>query len=107
MLPTHDRQMRMMMKKMGINMKEIRAERVVIETADKQYVFSDPSVTVMDMKGQKTYQITGTVSVTAKLNEADVALVAEQSGKSPEEARAALAATGGDIAEAILRLTSA
>lgn len=106
MLPMNDRQMRMMMRKMGINVKELKAERVVIETIDKQYVFSQPSVTIMDMKGEKTYQITGAVEVRPSINEDDVTLVVEQTGKSTEEARKALIETGGDIAQAILNLSS-
>ncbi len=105
MLPMNDRQMRMMMRKMGINMKELNAERVIIETADQQYVFSKPTVTIMDMKGEKTYQITGKAEVRAMMNEDDVTLVHEQTGKSREEARKALVDTGGDIAQAILNLT--
>ena len=106
MLPMNDRQMRMMMRKMGINVKELKAERVIIEMTDKQYVFSQPSVTIMDMKGEKTYQITGTVEVRSTVNEDDVMLVVEQTGKSTEEARKALIETGGDIAQAILNLSS-
>jgi len=106
MLPMNDRQMRMMMKKMGIQMREIKAERVIIETAEKEYVFRNPAVTVMDMKGEKTYQIVGDVTVQPKLNEEDVTLVMEQTGKGREEAERALKDAGGDIAQAILNLTS-
>ena len=106
MLPTGDRQLRMMMKKMGINMREIKAERVIIETADKQYVFTNPAVNVMEMKGEKTYQITGKFDTKSKMDDTDVELVAEKTGKSKEEAKKALEETGGDIAQAILNLSS-
>jgi len=49
MLPVDDRQLRILMKKMGINIKELKAERVIIETADKQYIFENPSVSIMEM----------------------------------------------------------
>ena len=43
--------------------------------------------------------------VALEISDEDVAMVASQTGKSPKEARAALEATKGDLAEAILRLT--
>ena len=105
MLPINDRQMRMMMKKMGINMKEIDANKVIIETDEKQYVFDDPSVNIMEMKGEKTYQITGKVRIQQMVNDADVELVAEKTGKNREDSRKALEETGGDIAQAIINLS--
>jgi len=105
------RQMNQMMKRFGINVKPIEnVEKVVIETDTKQYVFEDPEVTVMDIQGEKTYQIVGTPVVKTKQTEEDtlkedVKLVMEQTGKSEAEARTALKETKGDIAEAILRLS--
>jgi len=105
------RQMNQMMKRFGINVKTIEnVEKVIIETDTKQYVFEDAEVTVMDVQGEKTYQITGTPSVKTKLTEEDtlkedVKLVMEQTGKSEAEARSALKETNGDIAEAILKLS--
>ncbi len=105
------RQMNQMMKRFGINVKTLEGvERVVIETATKQYVFENVEVTVMDVQGEKTYQITGSPTVKAKQTEEDtlkddVKLVMEQTGKSEAEARQALKETNGDIAEAILKLT--
>jgi nascent polypeptide-associated complex subunit alpha len=105
------RQMNQMMKRFGINVKTIEnVERVVIETDTKQYVFENAEVTVMDVQGEKTYQVTGTPVVKAKQTEEDtlkddVKLVMEQTGKSEAEARAALKETNGDIAEAILKLS--
>ncbi|MCD6330942.1 MAG: nascent polypeptide-associated complex protein [Thermoplasmata archaeon] len=106
MLPVDDRQLRILMKKMGISIKELKVERVIIETADKQYIFENPSVSIMEMKGQKTYQIVGEPEIKMKINEEDVELVAEKTGKSKEEARKALEEAGGDIAQAILNLSS-
>ena len=105
------RQMNQMMKRFGINVKTIEnVERVVIETDTKQYVFEDAEVSVMDVQGEKTYQIAGTPVIRAKQAEEDtlkedVKLVMEQTGKSEAEARAALRETNGDIAEAILKLS--
>ena len=103
------RQMNQMMKRLGINVKEIdNVKRVIIETDTKQYVFEDASVTLMDAQGQKTYQITGRPKIVEKKEEIpkeDIDLVVEQTGKSEEEAKKALTETKGDIAEAILKLT--
>lgn len=104
----NSRQMRQMMKKLGINVKELKnVEKVVIQTDEKEYVFDDAEVTLMDAKGQKTYQISGTPDVREKEEEIpqdDIDLVAERTGKSKEEAEEALEKTDGDIAEAIMEL---
>ena len=103
------RQMNQMMKRLGINVKEIdNVKKVVIETDTKQYIFEDANVTMMDAQGQKTYQITGRPKIIEKKEEIpkeDIDLVVEQTGKSVEEAKKALTETKGDIAEAILKLT--
>ncbi|WP_209483854.1 nascent polypeptide-associated complex protein [Halorubrum alkaliphilum] len=53
------RKMKQMMKQMGIDVEELDAERVVVETADGDLVFDGPQVTKMDAQGQQTYQIVG------------------------------------------------
>ncbi|WP_424015224.1 nascent polypeptide-associated complex protein [Halorubrum xinjiangense] len=54
------RKMKQMMKQMGIDVEELDAERVVIETADgDDLVFDGAQVTKMDAQGQETYQIVG------------------------------------------------
>ena len=106
------RQMNQMMKRLGINIKEIEnVEKIIIRTDTKEYIFEDAEVTIMDAKGQKTYQITGKARIIIRKEEKeeipkeDIELVAEQTGKSKEQAKKALEGTKGDIAEAILKLT--
>jgi len=53
------RKMKQMMKQMGIDVDELDADRVVIETPDDDLVFEAPQVTRMDAQGQQTYQIVG------------------------------------------------
>ena len=54
------RQMNQMMKRLGINVKEIEnVKKVIIQTDKKEYIFDDAEVTIMDAQGQKTYQISG------------------------------------------------
>ena len=102
------RQLNQLMRKFGINVKEIEnVKKVIIQTDTKEYVFDDAEVTVMDAQGQKTYQIAGSPRVVEKkeeIPEADIELVAQQTGKSNAEAKEALEATKGDIAEAIIKL---
>ncbi len=56
------REAKRMMQRMGINQKEIDAELVLIKTAQKEIVISNPSVIMVNMMGQDTYQISGDVS---------------------------------------------
>ncbi len=103
------RQLNQLMRKFGINVKEIKnVKKVIIQTDTREYIFDDVEVTVMDAQGQKTYQLTGKPKIIERKEEipkADIQLVAEQTGKSSEESKKALEETKGDIAEAILKLT--
>lgn len=102
-----------MMQKMGMKMDEVPdVSAVIIKTASKDIVINEPSVTVINMQGQTMYQIAGgrvseaqpQPSAQAVPSDADVQLVAQQTGKSVEESRKALIEAGGDLAKAILSL---
>jgi nascent polypeptide-associated complex subunit alpha len=105
------RQMAQMMKKLGINVRDIPdVQEIVIKTPSKDYVFSDASVSVMKAQGVETWQISGTPTVREHevqlaISADDIAMVMEQAGCDEKTARAALEATGGDLAEAIVRLS--
>jgi nascent polypeptide-associated complex subunit alpha len=111
MLPRgmNPRQMNQMMRKLGINVKDIEnVEKVIILTDTLEYVFTDAEVTVMNAQGQKTYQIAGNPQVKERKKEIpkeDIQLIIDQTGSSEEEAKEALEKSNGDIAEAILLLT--
>jgi len=98
-----------MMKRLGINVKEIEnVKKVIIQTDKKEYIFDDAEVTIMDAQGQKTYQISGRpkiLDLKDEINKEDIDLIIEQTGKTIEEAKKALEETNGDIAEAIIKLT--
>ncbi len=104
------RQLNQMMRRLGINVKEIEnVEKVIIQTATKEYVFQDAEVSVMDAQGQKTYQILGEPTINDRKGEQeneDIQLIMDQTGKTAEEARKALKESNGDIAAAILKLSS-
>ncbi len=96
------RQMQAMFRQLGIKTKDIAAKEVIIKTDDGDIIVKNPKVTEIDMKGIKTFQITGEIGVKT-ITEEDVKFVIEQTGVSEEEAKKALEETG-DVAEAILRL---
>jgi nascent polypeptide-associated complex subunit alpha len=112
------REQKRMMQRMGMNMDAVSdVKQVVIQTADKDIVIEEPEVMIMNVQGQKMYQIIGgdvseqapgqTLKAEAKpaFSEEDVQLVADQTGKSLEQAKEALKDCGGDLAKAILLLS--
>jgi nascent polypeptide-associated complex subunit alpha len=103
MMPGIDpKQMGKMMAKMGISQKQLEATQVTINLPGKKLVIDNPQVMEVTMQGITTYQIMGEArEEAAASSDDDAAMVAEQTGKSIEEARAALDAKDGDIAEAI------
>lgn len=122
------KQMARMMKKMGIEQKDLDGvKEVIIRFADKEWVISNPQVTAIKQGGAETYQVGGSKSeralsgtATASSSEAesveeapapeieipmeDAALVAGQTGVDIETAKQALKETEGDLAAAILKL---
>ena len=114
------RQMNQMMKKMGITTEEVDAVEVIIRTRDSEIYIKDPSVTMMKVQGNTTFQIEGksttrpitkdgdaSVSEGPTIPAEDISLVAAQAGVSDDEAKQALIETGGDLAEAIVKLQEA
>jgi nascent polypeptide-associated complex subunit alpha len=93
------------MKRMGMQAVPIEAEEVVIKTAEKDIVITNPQVTSINMMGQQTYQIAGEVEEREKerFSDEDVKMVMEKAGVSEEDAKQALLEEG-DIAAAILKL---
>ncbi len=109
------RDARRMMQRMGMNMEGVdEVEEVIIRTPSKEIVIEAPEVAIVNVQGQKIFQVAGgKVSERApqrqaagpKISEEDVQLVAQQTGKSAEQARAALMESEGDLAKAILLLS--
>jgi len=110
MIPgVNPKQMKQMMKKLGMKMEEVEdVERVVVYTKKGNYVFENAEFIITTMQGTTTYQVQGTPvfkPAEVEIPEADVKMVAEQAGVSEDEAMKALKETNGDIAEAILKLS--
>ncbi len=107
MLPTNIKQMKKMMKQMGIDIEELDAEEVIIRTSTEELIFKNPSVTKISGRGIEMFQVTGSYEVVKRkpeISEEDVRLIMEQAGVSEEVARKALEESGGDLAEALLKL---
>ena len=99
------KQMNQMMKQFGIKNEEIDAKEVIIVlNGGKKLVFSSPQVTSISMRGTKTYTIAGDHKEESEIPQEDIEMVAQSAGVSNEKAKAALEATKGDIAEAIIEL---
>ncbi|EHQ34651.1 nascent polypeptide-associated complex protein [Methanoplanus limicola] len=110
MIPgVNPRQMKAMMKKLGMKSEDIEGvEKVVIYTKSGNYVFDNAEIVATTMQGMTTYQINGEPRFEegeAEIPDEDIALVSEQAQVSREEAKEALKAAGGDIAEAIIKLS--
>ncbi len=112
MIPgVNPRQLKAMMKQMGMSQDDIEATQVIIKTPNKSYVFEAPQVQKIVMQGQASFQITGDYSevedkAQITISEDDVKTVSEQAQVSDDEAMKALQESNGDIAQAIINLTS-
>jgi len=110
------RETRRMMQRMGMNMDAVPdVEQVIIKTSSKEITIEQPEVAILEMQGQKIFQVIGgkiaektpqRQASQPTMSEEDVKLVADQTGKSVEEARKALEECDGDLAKAILLLQS-
>lgn len=107
------KQMQTVMKRMGIKVEEIDAERVIIECTDKKIVIENPQVMLTKMPNQEMFQISGDVleeesaeaeEMPPEITDDDIAMVAEQANVGKQQAEEMLEETRGDIAEAIMRL---
>lgn len=96
------------MKKLGMSVEQIEdVQSIVIKTPKGDWVFDSAEVQAMTMQGVTTFQIQGTprfIESAPDIPKEDVTMVASQANVSEEKARAALVATKGDIAEAIMKL---
>jgi nascent polypeptide-associated complex subunit alpha len=106
------REAKRVMQRMGLNMNTMpNVEQVIFKTSTKEIVIENPEVAVLDMQGQKIFQVTGekivekTIEKKTVIPGEDAQLVATQARVSLKEARAALEQTKGDLAQAILLLS--
>jgi nascent polypeptide-associated complex subunit alpha len=101
-------QMRKMMQRMGIQQVEIDAEAVIIKTADKDIIITEPSVTKVNAMGQETFQISGRITERSRepeISDEDVKTVMDGTGVDRDTAVAALKKNDYDLAKAIMDLS--
>ena len=104
------KQMERQMKKMGMKMEELEGAReVIIRFDEKELIIDNPSVSLMNVMGQETYQIDGKareveLEYEIEIPEEDIEMVANSAGVSKDDAKAALEECKGDLAEAIMKL---
>ncbi|MFZ1024355.1 MAG: nascent polypeptide-associated complex protein [Thermoplasmata archaeon] len=125
--PRNERQMQMMMRRLGMTTTPVDdVEEVIVRTRDQDHVFQRPEVTILTVQGVQTYQVVGTPVVRPRIGgaavtgtsaalapaapagppEEDIQLVMDQAQVERKEAIEALKATHGAPAEAILRILS-
>ena len=111
------RQMQRTMRSMGIKQTNIEnVVEVIIRTRDQDIVLSPAEVVCIDMKGSKSYQVSGVETVMAAGSAGsssgpvfpaeDIELVMSQPNCDRETAISALEACDGQPAEAIIKLMS-
>ncbi len=124
--PRNQRQMELMMRRMGMKTEPIDdVQEVIVRTRTKEHVFSQPEVTILTVQGVRTYQVVGQPEIRARGSgpsptgspaastappaptgppEEDIQLVMDQAQVSREEAIEALFRAHGAPAEAIMQL---
>lgn len=104
--------MRRMLDKMGLEMKEMDSvEEVIIKTDTKELYLIKPQVVEMKGKDSTIFQVVASDVEERKkeipsFKEEDVILVMQQANVTKEKAIQSLIDSKGDIAQAILGLTS-
>lgn len=104
--------MRRMLDRMGLEMKEVsNVQEVIIKTDTKEIIITKPAVTEMKAKDNSIFQVIADSYEERELevpvfSEDDIMLVAQQANVSQEEATKALTEAKGDLARAILLLTT-
>jgi nascent polypeptide-associated complex subunit alpha len=107
-----NREMRRMLDKMGLEMKEMgEIEEVVIRTETKELYLIKPQVVEMKGKDSTIFQVVATdieerEREVPSIREEDVVLVMQQASVSKDRAIQALTDSKGDLAQAIINLTT-
>ncbi len=107
-----NRQTRRLMEKMGMDLKEIPdVKEVLIRTGTKEITIKEASVSEINAKGMRIFQVMGADTEEKEIDkpdfsEEDVILVSQQANVTKEKAMQALTNSQGDLAKAILELTT-
>jgi nascent polypeptide-associated complex subunit alpha len=107
-----NREMRRMLDKMGLDMKTMdNVEEVIIKTDTKELYLVKPQVIEMKGKDSTIFQVVASdieekQREVPSFKEEDIILVMQQASVSREKAVQALTESKGDMAQAILGLTT-
>ncbi|OYT55564.1 MAG: Nascent polypeptide-associated complex protein [Candidatus Aenigmarchaeota archaeon ex4484_14] len=95
-----------LMKEMKMNMRELKAKRVVIECEDKNIVIEEPEVIIAKIVDRDSYQITGKVheEPAGGPTEEDIKMIMDQTGKDKETILKKLKELNNDLARTIMEL---
>ena len=93
-----------MLKKMNINIREVKAEEVIIKRNDKNIIISKPEIMIADLMGKDVYQISGEVSESISINEKDIDFVMGKTGKDRDTVVKKLEELNNDLVKAIMEL---
>ncbi|OLC22924.1 MAG: transcription factor [Thaumarchaeota archaeon 13_1_40CM_3_50_5] len=107
-----NREMRRMLDKMGLEMRDMgNVEEVIIKTDTKEFYLVKPQVIEMKGKDSTIFQVVASdieekQREVPSFKEEDIMLVMQQANVSREKATQALTQNRGDMAQAILSLTT-
>ncbi|MEM2007338.1 MAG: nascent polypeptide-associated complex protein [Sulfolobales archaeon] len=115
MLPTNVRELKRMLKKYGIDVRELpEIRKVTMSAGGYDIVVKDPQVAVLNVGQQTIIQIvcSGLEKVEKEpetkafpqVSEDDIQFIMDQTGATRDEVIKTLSEEGGDIARAIMRL---
>ena len=92
------------MKKLNMNVQQIPADVVIIKAKNKNIIISNPEIMLANMMGRDIYQVTGEVSESIPINEDDIKMVMDKTGKDRDTVVRKLEELDNDLAKAILEL---
>ena len=106
----NERQMKMMMKRLGMTTEPVEnVEEVIIRTRDQEHVIKNAEVTLLTVQGVRTYQVVGEATIRPR-SAAPSAVAAETpataagpAGPPDEDIQLVMDQTGATRAEAFVR----
>ena len=97
--------MEKMLKRLGMQVKELPVEEVILKFWTYQVKIKNPEVAVMNVMGKNVYQVAGEEKKEPLApSEEDIKLVMEKTGKDRETVLEKLKQLNNDLAKAIIEL---
>jgi len=95
-------------RKMGVELREMEASEVIIKTAGYQIKITKPEIIIANILGKKVYQISGEEKMeNLEPKEEDIKIVMEKTGKDRDTVVNKLRELNNDLAKAIIELRGA